>query len=97
MIRAVLALLAPLALTACASVQKPPEQYQTSRRASIEFMDKGQARAFCTTFTGTPAIACANQHLIWIENPCLHQGQSYADLLCHELAHVNAWPANHPR
>lgn len=84
-----------IALTACASVQKPPQQYQTSIRASIQFMDKGEARAFCTTFTGQPAIACANQYLIWIENPCLHP-EPYSQLLCHELAHVQSWPADHP-
>ncbi len=81
-----------LILTAC-TVTRPPEQYQTSRRVSIEFLD--DAREFCSRFTGQEAVACANRYLIWADNPCLYS-DPYAIILCHELAHVNGWPAHHP-
>lgn len=84
------------ALTACSSVQLPPEAYRGSRPVLVDFMGDGEAFTYCTNAAGTPAIACANRFRIWIENPCLYQG-AYAALLCHELGHVNGWPGDHPR
>lgn len=85
-----------LTLASCLSVPRPPERYQESRSAVVDFMGEGEAYAYCTSTIGTPAIACANGYRIWIDNPCLHQGP-YAALLCHELGHVNGWPGDHPK
>ena len=33
-----------------------------------------------------------------LPNPCtFKRGGEYADLMCHELGHVNGWPPKHPR
>jgi hypothetical protein len=31
-----------------------------------------------------------------VENPCLYPSDPYARHVCHELAHINGWPADHP-
>ena len=40
--------------------------------------------------------ACRNSVMITIGNPCWRDKPDwYANLFCHELGHVNGWPANH--
>jgi hypothetical protein len=34
--------------------------------------------------------------LMIIGNPCDYPDERYARHVCHELGHVNGWPANHP-
>lgn len=43
-------------------------------------------------------FACArvNGNRMIVPDPCLHTEESYARLLCHELGHINGWPADHP-
>lgn len=39
--------------------------------------------------------ACTRNGVIHTDNPCDHPDQSYARLLCHEVAHTKGWPADH--
>lgn len=34
--------------------------------------------------------------IIVVENPCRYPDDRYARHVCHELGHVNGWPADHP-
>ena len=41
--------------------------------------------------------ACTKNGVVTIPNPCTWApGDSYAELLCHEAAHAQGWPADHP-
>lgn len=43
-------------------------------------------------------VACRNSVMMTVINPCLSEARGWYDnLLCHELGHVNGWPANHSR
>jgi hypothetical protein len=42
-------------------------------------------------------LSCADRLMVSVVNPCSSDQQSwYTRTLCHELAHVNGWPADHP-
>ena len=64
-------------------------------RVLVQFESARGAIALCNTITsgrlGRRIDACATSNLIVIPNPCLYRRDSYADLLCHELQHVNGW------
>jgi hypothetical protein len=94
-----------LALVGCeqetgGSIMAPPERYQGNTSAAVHFSDRLEAERICTERVGRASTACANigGPNIWIENPCHVADQHwYPALLCHELAHVNSWPADHGR
>jgi hypothetical protein len=42
-------------------------------------------------------MSCADRLLMTVANPCRSEEQSwYTRTLCHELAHANGWPSDHP-
>jgi hypothetical protein len=67
----------------------------------VEFVAPSQIAFRCAErgakfVEGSIASACADAALITMANPCMtERGGWYARTLCHELAHVNGWPANH--
>ena len=79
----------------------PPAQYQVDASSFVRFGDRVDIQRECTGRVGNHSIACATigGGSIWIENPCdvyqADRSQHYAALLCHELGHVNGWPADH--
>ena len=75
-------------------VQTPPREWQGNNTAQVEFVD-AEAVLFKCLDAG-PAVACTRADHIVITNPCAYPDQPYSRLLCHELAHVNSWPSNHP-
>lgn len=45
---------------------------------------------------GRTFFACIDEHgTMFMPNPCDSQGEGFADLLCHETAHLRGWPAEH--
>ena len=74
--------------TACASVElmtMPLACGNSSKYAKIVCDTVGDKATF-VTFPST------------LPNPCsFKRGGEYADLMCHELGHVNGWSAKHPR
>lgn len=74
--------------TACASVElmtMPLACDNRSRYAKV-VCDKLGDKATFVTFPDT------------LPNPCsFRRGEEYAELMCHELGHVNGWPPKHPR
>lgn len=97
------ALVLPLLLAGCASTHQiqgaasmPPERYQQSRPVMVEIVSPEMVASRCIQRGAVvPAMACANTEFITMPNPCQYQDW-YARLLCHELGHVNGWPAHHP-
>jgi hypothetical protein len=43
-------------------------------------------------------VACTTESHITLPDPCpfAFTGDHYAQIVCHEMAHVNGWPADHP-
>jgi hypothetical protein len=91
-----------LSITACATmqsidpVQMPPARFQANTTATVEFLAAEMIIPRCLERGAMIlANACADTKLITITNPCNYQGESYARRLCHELGHINSWPADH--
>jgi hypothetical protein len=42
------------------------------------------------------AVGCTVGGTIYVPNPC-RWGDGYATLMCHEMAHVSGWSAEHER
>jgi hypothetical protein len=91
-----------LTVTACATIQSidpvqtPPARFQSDTTATVEFLAAERIIPRCIE-RGAAMIAnaCADTKLITITNPCAYQGESFARRLCHEMAHINSWPADH--
>lgn len=93
----------------CVSVQAlepviiPPAQYRMDNAVPVEFVSPGLVGIRCAQrgvkFLGMPGLnsgACGDGKLITMPNPCLTVTAGwYAATLCHELAHVNGWSADH--
>lgn len=76
-------------------VKQPPKAYQTNTTAMVRFEDTQKVWNACDR--GPSVVGCARGVAITMPNPCQWpDDETYAQLLCHEMAHVNGWPANHP-
>lgn len=81
----------------------PPDRYQGDGSAPHTTFLTPQAgiNLLCGTAPkGFRTIACVTGGgQLVLPNPCqtAYAGQSYATVACHELGHLNGWPANHPR
>ena len=85
-------------LQALDPVQVPPIRYQRDAIATVEFITAERIIPRCIERGAMVlANACSDTKLITITNPCAYQGESYARRLCHEMAHVNGWPADHSK
>lgn len=80
----------------------PPVEYQNylNEPVKITFYDPVTVHTKCggELHMGYQIFACARVGGPWIKmpDPCIHQFESYARLLCHELGHTKGWPADHP-
>jgi len=78
------------------TIQRPPSRYQGDVQSTVHFSDNAELLCAIIKAPGR-AIACGNPGGIMIvPNPC-RWGDPYAELMCHEMAHVNGWPADHPK
>lgn len=78
----------------------PPEQYQNDGVYRTHFM--ASAALECRSRFGLHSVEACASHLeteAWMPNPCaaFWRGDRYADLMCHELGHMNGWPGDHSR
>ena len=69
----------------------------------VEFVDSGDVEMRCAERGAKMAashagvMSCADRLMVTVANPCTSEEQSwYTRTLCHELGHVNGWPADHP-
>lgn len=73
----------------------PPQEFRRDGEARIAFHDYADAecrRRGLVHRTGVVNLACEQNGEIVMPNPCAWGERSdYADLLCHELGHVNGW------
>lgn len=96
-------LLLSLMLAACQpgrQASEPPARYQGAAFALAQFADTATVLRVCggsAHEAGVMVEACVRNSVIIAPNPCQWPGSdTYAQLLCHEMGHVNGWPANHP-
>jgi hypothetical protein len=77
----------------------PPVRFQHDTSATITFTDPPEIARQCHAPVDETE-GCADigpvHRKIWITNPCRVR-EHYAQILCHELGHLNGWPANHPK
>lgn len=77
---------------------QPPEALQNDATVLVQFVAPERLAAVCKSH-GAKVVAAActvDRKLVILPNPCKRfKDTSYAQLTCHELGHVNGWPANH--
>jgi hypothetical protein len=79
----------------------PPARFQSDSAAIILFVSGDGVEQLCgKSPPGLRTMACTKTPpdkppLMVMPNPCLVEYDYYAHLLCHELGHVNGWPATH--
>jgi hypothetical protein len=81
---------------------RPPVRYQGDAEATVRFIAPRQVEAACSHgrhVAGYVHLACTTGAVITLPNPCAFRHDWYAELACHEKAHLpqNGWPADHPR
>lgn len=81
------------------SVLRPPLRFQGNNWALVQWVDWKDVDPMCRelgakTAPGRVIQACTREHYMIRPNPCPLSGYS-ADVDCHELGHVNGWPADH--
>ena len=84
---------------ACARV-RPPERYGRDATAVVAFVHPRFVPGTCgmAVREGFTLYACQRGDLLVLPNPCGpgFAREWFAHLACHELAHRNGWPADHP-
>lgn len=82
----------------------PEGEMRSAVAIRVEFVDAGDIGLRCAergaVAFGRPtlnALSCSSHVMMSLPNPCsLTDAGWYANLLCHEMGHVNGWPASHP-
>lgn len=95
-----LIILACVGCTTTSPYPVPPKRYQGPFNANVQTTnDSVKACRTATTVNEVgPAIACSVSRFIVMPNPCSWPNHElYAELFRHEGAHVNGYPADHPR
>jgi hypothetical protein len=78
----------------------PPLRFQhLPARARLHTLATTDVQAACTRARPSPAdvtiYACARNGVVTMPNPCEFPDERFAELLCHELAHINGWSGLH--
>lgn len=82
-------------------VQAPPARFRHNTIVPVQFVDQSVTGIACANRAKSAVLlasqACADTDLITMPNPCtVANGGWYARVFCHELAHANGWPPEHP-
>jgi len=88
-----------LALYAVAFAQRAPIAYRGPVQITVQFASTENVENLCGMITGgrlRNVEACANEQVMILPDPCTYPGR-YAEVVCHELGHVNGWGPDHPR
>jgi hypothetical protein len=94
-----------LLLTGCAETRigpEPPKRYQGEGLFWVKTLKGQDVHTACygASIDGEapgPVLACANKLAAFLPNPCEWRSDPYAQILCHELAHLQGWGSGHPR
>lgn len=80
----------------------PPVRFQGDGAAVVAFVHPSRINETCGTDPMPKPyirIACAGSKngtpAIVLPNPCLFTNEAFALVACHELGHINRWPASH--
>jgi hypothetical protein len=79
----------------------PPERFRGDVATVVIFTDRAGIGRLCGIAQPPyTIIACAGRidgtPVIVMPNPCpLGDSEIYAKVMCHEMAHINGWPATH--
>lgn len=77
----------------------PPLRFRGDARTIIQFAPPDEVDRLCSggrPVCGFRFSACRRGNQLIMPNPCgPAMAEPFAKLLCHELAHVNGWPATH--
>ena len=79
------------------SVLRPPMVFQGDTWAFVRWVDITKVDQACRDMGATVSgriQGCSKGRNVVLPNPCRLEGYS-ADVTCHEMAHVNGWPADH--
>jgi hypothetical protein len=83
------------------SDSRPPVLFQRDATMTLEVANQGEIDDTCHALFGNPPSgmrtqACTSGRKVIMPNPCsFPDSDAYAHLLCHELGHLNGWPATH--
>lgn len=94
-----------MSIAAIEPVKNPPVNYQADVAVQVEFLHPARVGTRCAergvSIFGLPApgaMACANQKLMTIPNPCdTVTGGWYAEAVCAEIAHTRGWEPAAPK
>lgn len=74
----------------------PPERFQESAELHIKFVPEPNSPGACGIASKGVFEACVRGNTVYLPNPCpMGNTERFARLTCHEMAHVNGWPADH--
>lgn len=77
----------------------PPLRFRGDRTVTVEFVQPPLIDFRCGDVPVPPdkhRIGCTHGLTVTMPNPCLYAPNDYyAQVLCHELGHVNGWPPTH--
>lgn len=76
----------------------PPLRYRGDINGAVHFASPEKVTVLCGgKVEGKILLGCARARprQMYVANPCLSSDQLYARELCHELGHLNGWPADH--
>jgi hypothetical protein len=77
---------------------QPPLRYREDASTVVEFTSADEVNRRCAggvPICGKRFLGCRRGNKLIMPHPCRANPESYAALLCHEVAHVNGWPAYH--
>lgn len=80
---------------------RPPARFHDDVVFMLDVRDQAGIDAACHPRFGVPprgmkTDACTLDGRVVAPNPCaFSQSERYARMICHEMAHVNGWPATH--
>lgn len=77
----------------------PPQRFQRNNAVRVTFTSGVAVTNICAGGVppcGYVVLACQRASGLILPNPCTYShSDEYARLVCHELAHLNGWPATH--
>jgi hypothetical protein len=78
----------------------PPARFRGDNSIKVRFSDQAGVDAVCGKAPcNMVTLACTSvrrPQLMTLPNPCRYPtSDGYAQLVCHELGHLNGWPATH--
>jgi hypothetical protein len=75
----------------------PPERFRKNGTILVQFTDQATIDAICGKAPcKMTTLGCTDRRQMTLPNPCSYPASDqYAQLVCHELGHVNGWPRTH--